>query len=600
MRISSSSKNGQPEYIEDDHTESKDQDARFLNPKDDPEFQELIEHFQHADFSACKDLLTKLEQRYPDNGVLLGFKDDLQMKLSLKNMEVLDKKDEKRKIRKVSFRLLTFAIICAVVILLVFFVSYYFLNIESVSNQRAQETAQLSSLYEQVQQLLIIGKPQEAAEIIENILEINPEFDKLPELTTQTYDLMQLETKYKAALGLISENSNADALAMMKEIEAVRPGIWDVSQQITSLEDKIQIEKYLAAGDAAYKVEMWDLVISSYENALALDTTLNDPVMKEQLFGAYLNKILNMLQNDSVSIQDIQDADKYYRNAVTLIPMHSDFDTEREELQEVSSYLLGLKYTQVAKENIEDKNQTSALLADSVSYLVKATNLNPNNKTLRIELENAKLYESAFNNFNDKKWEFAIENLTKLLEADKNYANGNASVLLYEAYFALGKKYYTAGFYEDARTKLEQAEFLAWEDEDNLLKLFQVQVLLGDSIAKTGDYVTAISYYKYALDAIQVIPRLANLPTLLKNYTDANNWIVYGNTEMSVITFQDLLAEIGVIYSISEAEIKNGSCLAFFADSNLSTIDAILEANHLPQDMVLTFGRILEVPSINK
>ena len=259
-----------------------------------------------------------------------------------------------------------------------------------------------------------------------------------------------------------------------------------------------------------------------------------------------------------------------------------------------------MKYTQVAKENIEDKNQNSASLADAVSYLVKASNLNPNSKTLRIELENAKLYESAFNSFNDKKWEFAIENLTKLLEADKNYANGNASILLYEAYFALGSKFYAAGFYPDARAKLEQAEFLAWEDDENLLKLFQVQVLLGDTIAKTGDYVSAISYYKYALEAIQVSTRLANFPTLLKKYTDANNWIVYGNNEMSVITFQELFTEIDVIYTVTEAEIFNGGGLAFFADSNLSTINAIVTANHLPQEMVITFGRILEVPTITK
>ena len=303
MKLPSTSKNEQPEHKQGDPIEIINQDARSLNLKDDPEFQELIDHFQNANFSECKDLLEKLEQRYPNDGILLGFKDDLQMKLSLKNMEVSDKKDEKRKVRKVSFRLLIFAIICVVVILLVFFVSYYFLNLDSVSRQRTQETAQLSSLYDQAEQLLVIGKPQEAAEIIENILEINPNFEKLPELTTQTYDLMQLETKYQSALGLIAENRNGEALAMLKEIAAVRPEIWDVTQKIASIEEKIQIEKYLKAGDAAYQVQMWDLVINSYENAQELDSTLNDPIMKEQLFAAYLNKILNMLQNESVSIR---------------------------------------------------------------------------------------------------------------------------------------------------------------------------------------------------------------------------------------------------------------------------------------------------------
>jgi hypothetical protein len=61
-----------------------------------------------------------------------------------------------------------------------------------------------------------------------------------------------------------------------------------------------------------------------------------------------------------------------------------------------------------------------------------------------------------------------------------------------------------------------------------------------------------------------------------------------------------ILKDINVVYSISEIDISDGVCLAFFANENLSTVDAVINANNLPKDMVVSFGRKLKVPIINK
>jgi hypothetical protein len=50
--------------------------------------------------------------------------------------------------------------------------------------------------------------------------------------------------------------------------------------------------------------------------------------------------------------------------------------------------------------------------------------------------------------------------------------------------------------------------------------------------------------------------------------------------------------------SISVIEIGEGVCLAFFADENSSTVDAVVEVNNLPRNMVITFGRSRSVPTI--
>ena len=219
-----------------------------------------------------------------------------------------------------------------------------------------------------------------------------------------------------------------------------------------------------------------------------------------------------MLQNDSVTIDDVETAEGYYRKAVALIPQSREFASERENLQEVSSNLLQLKFAQTAKDILNDPNQTLSDVKKAASYLSKAASIDQTNSALQKDVKNVELYQVGFQDFINGDWIRAITNLSQLVDADTNFANGNAQVLLYEAYFELGQQYFSAGFYQDAINNLEQAEIVAW-DGDNRLRLFQVQILLGDTFMKTNDIENAVSYYVYALNAINMEDKLASRPS---------------------------------------------------------------------------------------
>jgi tetratricopeptide (TPR) repeat protein len=566
----------------------------------DPVFLNLLDHYQLAEFEKCVELLSALELKYPNHPRLQKFKDDLQMKLSLKTITVSSKKEHKDKQVKMTFRMGVFAIVSAVLIMLVFFVSYLRNNSSAKTQQADLVNAQITSLNNQAEQLLLAGQPQPAKEIVQRIQSMNPDYVNLPNLISSTDDLLRLETKYQSATDLVAEKKTSEALVILKEIEAEKPGMWDVSQQITSLETSLQIAKYLDEGNDAYQKENWDKVISSYENVLTLSPKSDDPMMKEQLFMGYLNKIISMLQSEGTSIEDIEHAEQYYRRAVSLIPQSKAYSSERVNLQEVSSDLLVLKYTQTAKAILKDKNQIRSSIDTAVSYLRKATNIKPKNTALKSDLVNAEYYQMGFQSFIDMDWIQAIYNLSAIVSVDPNYADGNANQLLYEAYYALGKQYYAISLYQDARKNLEQAEILAWGDSKNSMKLFQVQILLGDTFAKTGDFKNAVSYYKYSLDAIQANLLFEPYSILRKDLISAEYLVQLENYKDAVPVFQDLLKGIPLIYKVTEVEIGDGLCLAFFASENLSTVDAIIEANNLSKSMVITFSRILKVPSISK
>ena len=600
MTASSAPKFKKKKNIDPDPKEIAGQTASMFDLSGDPDYERLVEHYQHAEFDECNTLLSKLEDKYPEHPKLLKFKDDLLMQLSLRRMADTNKKEEKHKKRKVTFKMSAFAILSSIIVIVVFFFSYSYLNNSAAISQLEAEKAQLISLKNQAEQLLVSGQPQPAAEIVDRMISINPEFENLSELKSETDKLLRLETEYQKALKLVTDNRGSDALVIFKKIENEKPGLWDVSRQISEIEISLQIAEYMKDGNAAYKIEKWDKVIYAYENALKLDPKTNDPLMKEQLLNSYLKIIIGLLQNENSSVNDIENAEQYYRKAVAMIPQNKAFASERGNLQEVSSSLLELKFTQTAKAILEDKNQTTASIAKAVSYIRKAAAILPNNNALQLDLKNAEYYQIAFQKFIEMDWVSAITNLNQILTVDSNYANGNASLLLYEAYYALGKQYNSMSLYQDARINLEQAEILAWDDSDNLLKLFQVQVLLGDTIGKMRDYEDAVSYYKYVLDAINFSQKLNKYPAVASKYSEASNLLDSGKFEDSFNAFQEVLKVTDEIYTISEIEIRDGACLALFANENLSTVDAIIEKNNLSRNMVLAFGRKLEVPTIEK
>ena len=355
----------------DNDPEPNEKSGQIKKPtslSNDSDYQKLIELYQHAEFDKCKELLGKLEQKFPGHPKLLKFKDDLQMQLFLKTSAVTNKKEQEHRKRKVTIKKGVFAIVSTIFLVTAIFVSYYFINKAATASQLEAEAIQLSSFQTQAEQLLLAGQPQPAAVIVEKMTAIDPEFEGLAELKSRTEDLLRLETDYKSALYLISENKNTEALVILNQIENEKPGMWDVSHQIELIEISLQIAKYMEEGNAAYQVERWDQVIAAYENALTLDPKLDDPMMKEQLLNAYLKKIIGMLQNENASIDDIEKAELYHRRAVAMIPQNKAFASERGNLQEVSSNLLELKFTQTARAILEDKNQTTTSIAKAVSY----------------------------------------------------------------------------------------------------------------------------------------------------------------------------------------------------------------------------------------
>ncbi len=565
----------------------------------DPDYKGLIESYQHAHFDACVNLLQILSERYPDHPRLIEFKKDLDLQLSLKVLDQKHEKGERKQKTRKTLRISAFTVFSVIMVLVIFGVSYVFFADLIRQETRASNTSQAIQLEQQVNDLLNSGQPAVALGLVERIRSLDADFPNLADLESRTNTLLEIEGQYQAAVGLLEEGKNSEALTILQEIESKSPGLWDVNRLIEDAEEGIQISVYMTEGDQAYQNQDWRTAIDSYEAALALNPDIDDPLMKEQLLNSYLRSIIHMLESSSTTIEDIGLAEQYYRKAVAMIPQSRAFASERGNLEQVSSNLLELKFTQTASALLQERYQTFSSISSAVTYLNKAVNLNPKNASLQIALKNAQLYQVAFQNVLELDWTQAVRNLTQIVDVDPDYANGNASQLLLEAYHSLGKKYYSVGLYADARNYLEQAEILAFDRSENKLQLYEVQMVLGDTFARTNDYENAASYYRYAFSKVEVLSK-APVSSRLYILVNAGNGLMdQGNFELAVETFQEAGEEIGQIYTVRTITAPDGATLPFFAAEYNSTTGAIIAANNLPDGMTITFGRDLLVPSID-
>ncbi len=564
----------------------------------DSDYEKLMEHYQKGEKDLSLMVLNTLEKRYPQHPALLRIKEDLQLKSSVRDLTAKFEKGEKREKRKGTLNLAIFAIVGTILVMLAFYLTSRFLITRTVEEVVDQNVGQLTSLQGQVESLLNRGRPGPAAEIIETMREINPNWGALPELTERVETLLDLEARYNQALALVAAGNRAEALAIFQSIEEQQPGLWDVRRQIDTLDDSVQVNTLLEEGANAFASGDWGTVISAYESAMALDPSIGDPRVTEQLLGAYLNDIERILQDQNASIEDIETAEAYYRKAAGMLPQGGGFASQRARLDELDDLLQERKYARMARDIYSDPNQNLSTVGSAVSYLKRAAAINPENDALNLAVQNAESYQTGFSHFAALDWAPAIEAFNAILASESEFLKPHARVLLYEAYFGYGKSLAGAGDPEGALTALEGAEDLAWAERGNLMKLFQVQLLIGDINWGAGNFEAAFAAYQDALENIDGMTRLEAAPDTQRNYVEALSFAEAGLYDNAYENFQQVRDTINVIYTFSAVTVENGSTLAFFANNNGSTIHAVNQANDLPEDVVVTFSGTLQVPSI--
>ena len=572
----------------------------FINDDEiatDPEYMQMLLEYQNARWDESSVLLNNLLKKYPGNAKLEEFKKDFDFQYSFhKNAEASDKKTAKkeRTDRLKRTGILAGLVLVAVMIGVgIFAVIYSF----TLNQQQSINQNQIQMLGGQVQSLLNSGQPEKASEIMAQMRQIDPNDPQVVALGIKTDELMAVNALYQQAQQKIAVGEDAAALVLLQQVQAKAPNFKDTALLITQTDNRIQVKAITATAAQAFNESRWEDAINGYEQVLALDPTLEDNTLKEQLLSSYLRRIIQMLESDQTTIEDINKAELYYRRAIAMIPQSRTFSAERENLQKISSSLLEVKYSQTAMALVVDPNQTVVSINQAVNFMAKAANLNPKNNLLRNESDKITLYQMAFQDYLQMDWSSAIKTLLQLSALDKNYANGRANELLYESYVGRGNQYFSTGLYLDARKDYEAAETLAWEmGTNNSVRVFMVELALGKTLGQLRDYQNAASYFKYAVESVSYATRASANSNLVNNLASAGSLYDSGAFRDSYEQYLNALQDKDALFTDIQINAHEGTCLAFMAGQYFSSVQAILDRNGLAKSTRVTAEQTMLIP----
>lgn len=571
----------------------------YTDLQSDPDYQLMLKEYQQANWDECTHLLSVLTEKFPKNAKLEEFRKDFEFQYSIhKNA----KKNALSKTRKNFLlaskkTLLTILIIIGVIV--IGWGGYMLMARNAVLNQTEYRTNQIQLLSAQIDALLVAGQPDKAFELIDKIKVIDPQSPLVSDYTNKADNLRMYESMYEDAMAKINAGMDVEALTILQSIEKGNPGFRDVEQQISSTKTRIEISQAFADATKAYDESRWADAIAGFERIQTLDANAINDNIKEMLLNSYLRRIIQMLESDSTTMGDIDQAEIYYRRAISMIPQSRIFQSERENLQKISSSLLEMKYTQTAYALIEDPNQTQVTVNQAVNYLKKASNLNPNNSVLQTQIDKINLYQIGFSDYLEMNWPAAIDNLQKLVNLDDGFANGYAKQLLYESHMGRGASYYSVGLYLDARLEYEAAENLVW-DQNNLMTLFMTEIELGKTLGKIKDYKDSASYFKYTFETVNYATRASAQPAFVSSITEAILYFNNNQFQESYEAFLSVLPDIGYLFTEKEINAQIGTCLALVAAQNNSSVQAVVDRNNLSRQTLITSDQQLTIPMMGK
>ena len=562
------------------------------------EYQQLLIHYQNAEWDQCSQLIDHLLEKYPNKQLLLDFKADIDVQRMLRKMSV--KKSRSKIAKIVTSGLIVLGLLGIVVIAVGYFtqqtVSAYEREAENYQAQLDQVRQENIALLEnQARSALQAGKPDVTLEIVGKIEAQDPDYPALESLRSEADQMRAMIGLYDQAISELALENYDSALQIFNQIKATTPLFRDVDYRINWIKNRQHVLDLMAEGESAYKQKKWLNAIQAYEQALIMDASLSTPAIKDQMLYSYLNSIVETLSRADHTIEELERSGTYYRKAIALIPQNRDYIAEREQLQNLSLELLVSKNYQTAKVLLSDPNHSRLNVAKAINFLKYASELKPDNQLYKNELSKAQLYQSVLEAFNQGKMSQAISGLEDLARFDRQYPNGMGPVLLYEAYVAQGLKLYEDGFYRDARVNFEQAELIAWENKEIKMQLFLVQIDLGNTIAKLENYKDAVSYIEYAFDSIPDTIAEANDSEFTERVLQAHQLSAEGKYYEAYQTYQDLITDLEALFKFQDVNVNSGDNLFHIAHLYKSTIQAIQLFNDV-EFPVVTQARKISMP----
>ncbi len=576
------------------------EETRPLPYAHEPLYKELTLNYQNAEWETCKRIIDQLLGQYPEDDYLLEFKEEVDVRERLQKIGQESEKEERQeKLKKNLIRILIGVGILIVIGLGVFWGYNQYNNGIQQARLEREQAALLQTLenkYQNAENYMQAGRASEALSLYQEIYDIDPTYLDVEEKIQEVETLLGVESDYQEALALYNQGDHNAALELFYLIEDKHPQYKSTRSLIQNIEGEKEIQRLFQVADQAYQDQNWLEVVNAAESILEINSSQDISQIEEELFISYMNLIIETADKTDATIEDVDQAESYYRAALALFPQNKEYAGEREELQRIAINLLANKYYIYAIELIESEDYSIQSMEEALRILNRANNIGSGSPAIELEIDRATQYISAYNSFVGTNWEEAINGLENLYRLDANYADGMVVYLLYESYLARGDTFYAFADYASARQDYETAETFARQSSDNTLRVFQIQVRMGNTLRRLSSPQDSAAFYNYAIELINFENKISNNPDLEDTLDEAQYAYATNDYWNAARLYEICLEDYGFIYSLQTLEVERGDSLAQIAYRYGTSIDALQAFNNLGDSLLIRSSQELTIP----
>jgi tetratricopeptide (TPR) repeat protein len=563
--------------------------------------QEALGYFQDGAWDQGLEKLDALIRQHPSVPELQNLREEMALRAHIDRDEEQDQKAET--LKQITRWGLRGVVLLAMVSLILWGLSTYSSRIEGQWGRVRQnlveevEAIDLTVKFQDAQNYLNAGRPQDALLLLENIAEQNPDFPGLDQLETEATRTIDLEAKYQAANQLRAQEDLSAALAAFQEIQTEHNGYKDVSLQIQELENELILNDLFSRAEKDFAEGDWENAIVSFESLRSTAPKYQPELVQERLIESYINAASQILDTDTLSSDALVMADQYFRKALVLRPMDAKILAAQDQALSAFKERLFLSYLEKARAALVDNADSLAALATANAYYDLALDMRPDDPEVLRERQLATAYLGAQQSFLEEDWDAVINNLEIVYEQDKDYADGTSSQTLYDAYMRRGRRSIANGEYEAAIDDFQRASEIAGESPEAILQVYWSLIEMAQVYGILGEYEKADNLYHHAVEWVgfRDIVQATN-PELIVLLDEAERYAGIEWFRTAYRLYTRVLPAEDLIYSGVYHDVQEGDYLTQIASEYRTTVEAILAANEISNPGDIHAGQRILVP----
>jgi tetratricopeptide (TPR) repeat protein len=580
-------------------------DAEYTHYADHPLYHQALESFQRGNYREGQTNLDELLKLFPLVPELRNLNQDMELRARIDIDEIEDIENwRKARLTNLSIRLGTFLVI---LLLVIFSVRTYsgWIRGQMVNAQRSievqAEQLELGVKFNNARSLLAANRPEDAKALIDQIAAVNPDYPNLAELETQVNALLNIDHDYNQAQKMIEQGLEAEALSALRAIEGVYPGYKDVPQLIEDLERNSFLTELFTDGNFAYQRKDWEAAIAAYGQIRSIDPNYNAADVEQRLFESYINAGEALLTNENSTIEDFDRANNYFRSALALRPQDFQALEKQSEAQKKFADLQIAEYIETASALLRENGDSLVILANAENLFQEALRLRPTDEGLRQQVELARLYLNAIQEFEKSNWNLVIGTLETVVQQEPDYADGTARQALYEAYIGRGDQWLAVGDFVSALTDYQNAAVIAQSQTESIIMLLEAQIKIANVRGLLGEYEEAVRLYQAVVNQLELdLSDRLNNPTLSQQLSYADSLASGRNFRAAYQRYSAIMENPADLFELVEYEVQEGDYIASIANRFNTTIEAIANANRIDNPNKLLSGQRLVIPSVNQ